>query len=128
MDPTRIHSNRRNGTREEEDRMTFQSLDSTLNDLAKGQKEVLHAINRLILNPEQGQNSLPISTGDRGSANTSRKHVYTHIKNTPNIYTKPSIPTMPHFLENAIVGPIMPIEPSEPFGACCRLTHTWVTW
>ena len=29
MDPTRIHSNRRNGTREEEDRMTFQSLDST---------------------------------------------------------------------------------------------------
>ena len=97
--------------------MTFQSLDSTLNDLAKGQKEVLHAINKLILKPEQGQNCLPISTGDRGSTSSSRKHAYTHMKNTPNIYTKPSIPTMPHFLENAIVGQVMPTEPSEPFGA-----------
>ena len=97
--------------------MTFQSLASTLNDLAKGQKEVLHAINRLILKPEQGQNSLPISRGDRGSANTSRKHTYTHIKNTPNIYTKPSIPTMLHFIENAIARQVMPAEPSEPFGA-----------
>ena len=24
---------------------------------------------------------------------------------------------MPHFLENAIAGPAMPAEPSEPFGA-----------
>ena len=24
---------------------------------------------------------------------------------------------MPYFLENAIVGPVMPAEPSEPFGA-----------
>ena len=84
--------------------MKFQILASTLNDLTKGQKEVLDAINRLILKPEQGQNSLPISTGDRRSASSSRKHAYTHMKNTPNIYTKPSIPTMPHFLENSIVG------------------------
>ena len=39
------------------------------------------------------------------------------MQNTPHIYNKPSRPTMPHFLENAIAGPVMPAEPSEPFGA-----------
>ena len=78
---------------------------------------MLHAINRLALKPEQGQNSLPISLGDRGSTSSNWKHVYTHMQSTPHIYNKPSRPTMPHFLENAIAGPIMPAEPSEPFGA-----------
>ena len=36
MDPTGIHSDRGKGTREEEDRLTFHSLVSALNDLAKG--------------------------------------------------------------------------------------------
>ena len=97
--------------------MAFQSLVSALNELAKGQKEVLHAINRLVHKPEQGQNSLPISPRDRGSTNSSRKHAYTHMQNTPHRYNKPTKPTMPHFLENAIARPIMPVEPSEPFGA-----------
>ena len=39
------------------------------------------------------------------------------MQNTPLIYNKPSRPTMPHFLENAIAGLVMPAEPSEPFGA-----------
>ena len=52
MDPIGIHSDRGKGTREEEDRLAFYSLVSALNDLAKGQKEVLHAINMLALKPE----------------------------------------------------------------------------
>ena len=52
MDPTTVHSYRGKGTREEEDRLEFRHLVSALNDLAKGQKEVLHAINRLSLKPE----------------------------------------------------------------------------
>ena len=44
MDPTGIHSDRGKGTGEEEDRLEFRSLVSALNDLAKGKKEVLHAI------------------------------------------------------------------------------------
>ena len=52
MDPTRIHTVRGKGAGEDEDRMAFQSLVSALNDLAKGQKEVLHAINMLALKPE----------------------------------------------------------------------------
>ena len=47
MDPTCTHFDKGKGTREEEDRLEFRSLVSALNDLAKGQKEVLHAINRL---------------------------------------------------------------------------------
>ena len=52
MDPTGIHSDRGKGTGEDEDRMAFQSLVSALNDLAKGQKEMLHAINRLVIKLE----------------------------------------------------------------------------
>ena len=46
---TRIHSNRGKGTGEVEDRLAFHNLVSASNDLAKGQKEVLHAIKRLAL-------------------------------------------------------------------------------
>ena len=118
MDPTGIHSDRGKGTGEEEDRLEFRSLVSALNDLAKGQKEVLHAINRLALKPEPGHISIPLSPVDRGSTGSSGKHAYTNMQNTPHIYNKPSsIPTIPHFLENAVAGPVIPTEPSEPFGA-----------
>ena len=65
MDPTMIHFDRGNGTWEYEYIITFQFWFSTLNDLAKGQKEMLHAINRLVIKLEQGQNSLLISPRDR---------------------------------------------------------------
>ena len=51
MDPTGIHSDGGKGTREEEDRLEFHSLVNALNDLAKGQKEVLHVLYRLALKP-----------------------------------------------------------------------------
>ena len=51
MDPTRIHSDRGKGTREEEYMLEFHNLVSALNDQAKGHKKVLHAINRLALKP-----------------------------------------------------------------------------
>ena len=57
MDPTGIHSDREKGTGEEEDRMEFHSLVNALHDLAKGKKEVLHAIKRLALKPEPGHSS-----------------------------------------------------------------------
>ena len=98
--------------------MEFHSLVNALNDLAKGQKEVLHAISRLALKPKPGNSSKPLSPVDRGSTSSSGKHAYTNMKNTPHIYNKPSsIPTIPHFLENAVAGPVIPTEPSEPFGA-----------
>ena len=75
MDPTGIHSDRGKGTSEEEDMLAFHSLVSTLNDLAKVQKKVLHAINMLALKSELGQNSLSISLGDRGPTSSSEKHV-----------------------------------------------------
>ena len=54
MDPTSIHSDRGKGTGEDEDRMEFRNLVSTLQDLAKGQKDVLNAINRLSAKPKTG--------------------------------------------------------------------------
>ena len=117
MDPTEIYFDGGKGTREEEDRMAFQSLVSALNDSAMGHKEMLDAINRLVIKPKHSRNNLPTSPMDRGSTSNSGRHAYTHMQNTPHIYKKPFRPTKPHFLENATTGPIIPAEPSEPFGA-----------
>ena len=118
MEQTGIHSDRGKGMGEEEDRMEFRSLVSALQDLAKGQKDVLNAINRLSAKPETGINSTPPSPVDRGSTSSSGKIAYTNIQNTPHIYSGPSIrPTMPHFLADTVGGPVMQVEPSEPFGA-----------
>ena len=46
MEQTGIHSDRGKGTGEDEDRMEFRNLVSALQDLAKGKKDVLNAINR----------------------------------------------------------------------------------
>ena len=47
MDPTGIHSDNGKGTGEDEDRMEFRNLVSALQDLAKRQKDIVNAINRL---------------------------------------------------------------------------------
>ena len=55
MEQTGIHSNKGKGTGEEEDKMEFRNLVSALQDLAKGQNNVLNAINRLSTKPEPGK-------------------------------------------------------------------------
>ena len=118
MEQTCIHSDKGKGTGEEEDRMGFCNLVSALQDLAKGKKDVLNAINRLSVKPELGNNSTRLSLVDRGSTSNSGKVAYTNIQNTPHIYSRPSnMPTMPHFLVDAVGGPVMQVEPSKPFGA-----------
>ena len=113
MEPTGIHSNKGKGTGEYEDRMVFCNLVSTLQDLAKGKKDVLNAINRLSVKPEPGKSSTPPSPVDRGSTSNSGKVAYTNIHNTPHIYNRPSnMPTMPHFLADAVGGPVFQVEPS----------------
>ena len=79
MEQTGIHSDRRKGTGEEEDRMEFRNLVSALQDLAKAQNDVLNAINRLSAKPEIGINSTPPSPVDRGSTSSSGKVAYTNI-------------------------------------------------
>jgi len=73
MEQTGIHSDRGKGTGEEEDRMEFCSLVSALQDLAKGQKEVLNAISRLSAKPEPGISSAPPSPVEWGSSSGSAK-------------------------------------------------------
>ena len=108
MEQTGIHANRGKGTRDEEDRIDFRNLVSALQDLAKGQKEVLNAISRLLAKPEPGISSTPSSPVERGSSSGSGKMAYTNIQNTPHIYNRPTMrPTMPHFLENTVGGPVM---------------------
>ena len=89
MEQTGIHSDKGKGTVKEEDRMEFRNLVSTLQDLAKGQKDVLNAINKLSAKLEIGNNSTPPSPIDRGSTSSSGKVVYTNIQNTPHIYSRP---------------------------------------
>ena len=118
MESIGIHSDRGKGTEEDEDKMEFHSLVSALKDLDKGKKDVLNAINRLSEKPKPGNSSTPLSPIDRGSKSSSGKHAYTNMKKTPHIYNRPSSrPTMPHFLADTVAGPIMLVEPSEPFGS-----------
>ena len=118
MEQTGIHSDRGKGTREDEDMMEFHNLVSALQDLAKGKKDVLNAINRLSAKPEIGINNTPPSPIDRGSTSSSGKIAYTNIQNTLHIYSRRSNkPTMPHFLADTIGGLVMQVEPCEPFGA-----------
>ena len=70
------------------------------------------------MKPEPRHSNVPLSPVDRGSTSNSEKHAYTNMQNTPHIYNRPSSrPTMPHFLADVVGGPVMPVEPSEPFGA-----------
>ena len=55
---------RRKGKGEDEDKMEFRNLVSALQDLVKGQKDLLNAINRLSAKPELGNNSAPPSPVD----------------------------------------------------------------
>ena len=108
MEQTGIHSDRGKGTGEEEDRIEFRNLVYALQDLPKGQKYVLNAINRLLAKPETGFNSTPPSPVDRGYTRSSGKVAYTNIQNTPHIYSRPSIrPTIPHFLVDTVGGPVI---------------------
>ena len=79
MEQTGIHADRGKGTGDDEDRMDFRNLVSALQDLAKGQKEVLNAISRLPAKPEPGISSTPPSPVERGSSNGSGKMAYTNI-------------------------------------------------
>ena len=90
------------------------SFVNALQEIAEGKKYVLNAINRLASKPEPSHSSIPLSPVDRGSISSSGKYAYTNMQNTPHIYNRP---TMPHFLEDAVAGPVTPTEPSEPFGA-----------
>ena len=58
--------------------MEFRSLVNALHDLAKGKKEVLHAINRLALKLEPGHSSIPLSPVDRDTSSSGR-HAYTNM-------------------------------------------------
>ena len=79
MEQIGIHSDKGKGTGEGEDRMEFRNLVSALQDLTKGKKYVLNAINRLSMKPKIGNNSTPPSSIDRGSTSSSGKVAYTNM-------------------------------------------------
>ena len=98
--------------------MEFRNLVSILQDLAKGQNDVLNTINRLSTKLKPGNSGTPLSPVDRGSTSSSGKHAYTNMQNTPHIYNRASNrPNMPRFLAYAVGGPVMQIDTTQPFGA-----------
>ena len=75
-DMTNSQDDKGKGTSKEVDRMAFHSLVSALNDLSKGQKEMLQLINRLVDKPGQDQNKLQ-AQGDRASTSNNGRLEYT---------------------------------------------------
>ena len=59
MDPRGIHSDRGKGMGEDEDRMEFRNLVNALQDLAKGQTDVLNEIHRLSTRPKPDKSNTP---------------------------------------------------------------------
>ena len=57
---------------------------------------------------------------DRVSTNNSREHLHTNMQSHPHIYTKPSRPTMPQFLDSPAAVPLAQEEPEESMSAYLR--------
>jgi hypothetical protein len=55
--------------------------------------------------------------GDGGSNNGEGNHSHTTMKIHPHLYTKSPRPTMPQFLGNEVVGPLMQVEKDEAYRA-----------
>ena len=60
----------------DEDKASFNSLISDINDLSRGQKEVLATINKLADKPGESQNNVS-SNGEGGSNNGNEIHAHT---------------------------------------------------
>ena len=95
---TDSQADRGKGTTKEEDTMAFHNLVGALNDLDKGQKEVLSAINRLTDKPRKYKHKLHITQGDRANISDNGIQEHTTMHNNPHIYHKSSKPTMSQFL------------------------------
>jgi hypothetical protein len=85
------------------------------NDLAKDQKVMMDLMGQLAKNSlegpmKQNQNS------DGGSNNGEGSHSRTTMQSHPHLYTKSPRPTMPQFLGNDVVGPLMQVDQDEPCG------------
>jgi hypothetical protein len=99
----------------DDDKTTFNSLISALNDLAKGQKEMLAAINMLADKPGESQNNLS-NNGEGGSHDGGRVHARTTMQSHPHLYSGSTRPTLPQFLDNTTTGIVVQAK-QEPYGA-----------
>lgn len=100
----------------DQDNAAFNSLIRALNDLAKGQKEMLAAINRLADKPGESPNNLS-NNGKGGSNNGNGTHAHTSMQSHPHLYSRTSRPSIPLFLDSPTAGPLVQAEQDEPFGA-----------
>ena len=107
----------------DDEKTTFNSLISALNDLAKGQKEMLAAINRLADKPGESQNNLS-NNGEGGSHDGGRVHARTTMQSHPHLYSGSTRPTLPQFLDGTTAGMAVQAE-QEPYGAYLRSIGLW---
>lgn len=99
----------------DDDKTAFNSLISALNELAKGQKEMLAAINRLADKPGESQNNLS-NNGEGGSHDGGRVHAWTTMQSHPHLYSGSTRPTLPQFLDGTSTGMAVQVE-QDPYGA-----------
>jgi hypothetical protein len=104
------------GTMEDQDKAAFNNLISALSDLARGQKEVLAAINRLADKPGVSQNNLSNNV-EGGSNNGNGSHARTTMQSHPHLHSRTPRPTIPQFLDSPTIGKVVQAEQDELFGA-----------
>ena len=108
-------------TMEDDDKIAFNRLISALNDLAKGQKEVLSAINRLVDKPGKNQNNRS-SYGIVGSTSGNGSHVDTTMQSHSHLPSTSSRPMMQPFLDSPTTGQIVQEEQMSHLGHIYRCT------
>jgi hypothetical protein len=100
----------------EEYDVRIKNMFNILNDLAKGQKFMMDLVGQLAKNSLEGPMKKN-QNGDGGSNNGEGIHSCTTIESHPHFYTKSPRPTLPQFLGNDAIGPLMQVDQDEPYRA-----------
>lgn len=92
--------------KQNKDEIAFQSLLKALNDLAKGQREIVDILRQQIPHSDRPQDNKSSNGGSNASERigTSRSIPTTNPQSHPRIYSGLPRSTMPKFLPTSIVG------------------------
>jgi hypothetical protein len=81
----------------------FNSILSALNDLARGQKEMMDLMGKMAVNT-MGSQDKKNNNGERNYTNEEGIHSHTTMQSHPHLYTRTPRPTMSQFLHNDASG------------------------
>ena len=93
--------------------VAFNNFINALNDLAKGQKEIMEFMGRIAKKGLGNHNEHQTSwnnNAEGGSNSGNEIHSCTNMQSHPHLYSRTSRPTLPQFLHNQAAGQVIRVE------------------